>query len=165
MRWIWWWPGPLIYHLEITFTSRFYIYRCTIKRKNRPLGFPWVKIRLVTLIKDALIPNYDHWRTINVSNLYKSCVKEGAYNCDFRVDSSYNFTGKYWLSNGERLDDVIWKSFAYPNLNDIITVCGFMFDPVRISGERSFTYHIDSIHWKWDFIDIYFCQVLQIEKT
>ena len=115
------------------------------------------------LIKDALIPNYDHWQTINVSNLYKSCVKEGAYNCDFRVDSSYNFTGQYWLSNGKRLDDVIWKSFAYPNLNDIITVCGFMFDPVRIAGERSFTYHIDSIHWEWGILLTLadFCQIVQ----
>ena len=66
--------------------------------------------------------------------------------------SSYNFSGKYWLSNGKRLDDIIWKSFSYPTLNDIITICGFVFDPVKIAGGSRFRYHFDSNYRKRDIL-------------
>ena len=74
--------------------------------------------------KDATIPNYDQWLTVNTSRLYYSCVNHD--HCDFQVASSYNHLEKYWLSNGKRLDDVIWRSYAYPDLKDILTICGFI---------------------------------------
>ena len=104
---------------------------------------------LETLAKGTSVPNYDEWRNLNTSFLYESCAKKDSLNCDFRVASSYNFSGQYWLSNGHRLDEIIWKSFAYPSLNDIITICGFVFDPTKLAGENKLTHDIDSNYRKW----------------
>ena len=95
----------------------------------------------MTFTKDASIPNYDEWQTFNTGHLYESCGQRGSFNCDFQVASSYDFSGKYWLSNGKRLDNITWISFSYPDLKDVMTVCGFSFNGLTYGSFRFNKFH------------------------
>ena len=90
----------------------------------------------MTFSKDATIPNYDQWQTFNAGHLYESCGQQESFNCDFQVASSYDFTEKHWLSNGKKLDKITWRSFSYPDLKDVMTVCGFSFTDTRYRNSR-----------------------------
>ena len=84
---------------------------------------------------DAVIPSYQDFQTLNLSRLVDLCEdeyntqsgpdsKSSPESCDYAISTSFNFTDLTWKSDGQSLDNVTWKSFAYPKFNDILVICG-----------------------------------------
>ena len=72
---------------------------------------------------NSYVPSYEEWKTISLEDLRNKCTNKDR--CDFAITTSFNWTGSYWSSGDNKLENIIWKSVEYPRLNDLLTICGF----------------------------------------
>ena len=79
---------------------------------------------------DTSIPTIREWNKLTKSDLYTFC--KDTRNCDFAIKLAFNFVDSYWESDGEKLENITWKSASYPLLNDILTICGYELDRYRL---------------------------------
>ena len=74
-------------------------------------------------VNSSYVVDYEKWKLMDLNYLGKACTNKGR--CDFAISTSFNFNGSYWISGDDKLENITWKSVAYPRLNDLLTVCGF----------------------------------------
>ena len=70
--------------------------------------------------RNAKIPDYDDLLGLNLEEIERTC---GADFCDLRVNVHFNFDTDNWQSNNKQLDSLMWKSYEFPRLNDLLVVC------------------------------------------
>ena len=80
--------------------------------------------------------DYDDFMSVNATRLLSMCGSVDG-ECQIEVKIVYNFVSHKWESNGRELNNITWLSQAYPQLRDMITVCGF--NP--LVGYQSYNLH------------------------
>ena len=102
--------------------------------------------------------DYDNLLKFNATKQLTVCGGGLAEDCEIEVDIDYNFDNRHWESNGQRLDNLTWQSRSYPQLRDLITVCGF--SPLvnyHAYNLRYCTKSSSSLDWKrMDFVNSQF---------